>query len=101
MISASLAFTRPLISRLSVVFGIAHEYVRFQLCNMVTFVHSANSLDTWFTLWITSPVSRPVSELMTAATRATTTTSEGLRSMPCCLEVLSDNMKLLLRSNYV
>jgi len=42
MISASLAFTRPLISRLSVVFGIAYEYVRFQLCNMVSFVHSAD-----------------------------------------------------------
>ena len=40
------------------------------------------SIDTWFTLWMTSPVSRPVSELMTPATRATTTTPEGPRSVP-------------------
>jgi S1-C subfamily serine protease len=40
------------------------------------------SIDTWFTLWITSPVSKPVSELMTPATRATTTTPEGLRNVP-------------------
>jgi hypothetical protein len=38
----SLAFSRLGISPLSFVFVIAYEYVRFQLCNMVILVHSAN-----------------------------------------------------------
>ena len=40
MVSASFAFTRLGNCRLSLVFGIVCEYVRFQLCIMVSFVHS-------------------------------------------------------------